>query len=88
MVACAVILQQIIKAENFMRTIILSIVIIMLSFYQTAQAQQADILSIRQQRIVAIAATTAQGDLENLKTSLVCGLDDVPLRRHKAIWRT
>lgn len=59
-----------------MRTIILSIVIIMLSFYQTAQAQQADILSIRQQRIVAIAATTAQGDLENLKTSLVCGLDD------------
>lgn len=59
-----------------MRTIILSIVIIMLSFYQTAQAQQVDILSIRQQRIVAIAATTAQGDLENLKTSLVCGLDD------------
>ena len=75
MVACAVILQQIIKAENFMRTIILSIVIIMLSFYQTAQAQQADILSIRQQRIVAIAATTAQGDLENLKTSLARGLD-------------
>ena len=58
-----------------MRTIILSIVIIMLSFYQTAQAQQADILSIRQQRIVAIAATTAQGDLENLKTSLARGLD-------------
>ena len=44
-----------------MRTIILSIVIIMLSFYQSAQAQQADTLSIRQQRIVAIAATTAQG---------------------------
>ena len=59
-----------------MRTIILSIVIIMLSFYQSAQAQQADTLSIRQQRIVAIAATTAQGDLENLKTSLARGLDN------------
>lgn len=59
-----------------MRTIILSITMIMLSFYQSAQAQQADTLSIRQQRIVAIAATTAQGDLENLKTSLARGLDN------------
>ena len=49
---------------------------IMLSFYQSVQAQQADTLSIRQQRIVAIAATTAQGDLENLKTSLARGLDN------------
>ena len=59
-----------------MRTIILFITMIMLSFYQSAQAQLADTLSIRQQRIVAIAATTARGDLENLKTSLVRGLDD------------
>lgn len=59
-----------------MKTAILSLTLLLLALCQTAQAQQADILSIRQQRIVAIAATTAQGDLENLKTSLVCGLDD------------
>lgn len=59
-----------------MRTIILSFTMIVLSIYQSAQAQQVDTLSIRQQRIVAIAATTARGDLENLKTSLDRGLDD------------
>lgn len=50
-----------------MRTIILSFTMIVLSIYQSAQAQQVDTLSIRQQRIVAIAATTARGDLENLE---------------------
>ena len=38
-------------------------------------AQQADTLDIRQQNIVLIASTTAAGDLENLKTALVGGLD-------------
>lgn len=59
-----------------MRTTILFIVIIMLSFYQSAQAQQTDTLSIRQQNIVLIASATARGDLNNLKTSLSRGLDN------------
>ena len=59
-----------------MKIIILSIAMIMLSLCRSAQAQQADTLNIRQQNIVLIAATTAQGDLENLKTSLIRGLDD------------
>ena len=59
-----------------MRTIILSIAMIMLSLCQPAQAQQADTLSIRQQDIVRIASTTARDDLENLKTSLARGLDN------------
>ena len=59
-----------------MRTTILFIVIIMLSFYQSAQAQQTDTLSIRQQDIVFIASTTAQGELDSLKISLARGLDN------------
>lgn len=59
-----------------MRTTILFIVIIMLSFYQSAQAQQKDTLSIRQQDIVFIASTTAQGELDSLKISLARGLDN------------
>ena len=40
------------------------------------RAQQADTLNIRQRSIVAIAANTATGDLENLKTALARGLDN------------
>ena len=72
-----------------MRTIILSFTMIVLSIYQSAQAQQVDTLSIRQQRIVAIAATTARGDLENLKTSLDRGLDDgMTVNEIKRCWYT
>ena len=59
-----------------MRTTILFTVIIMLSFYQSAQAQQTDTLSIRQQDIVFIASTTAQGELDSLKISLARGLNN------------
>ena len=58
-----------------MRTRFLSLAICLLALCGTLRAQQADTLSIRQQNIVAIAATTACGDLENLKISLARGLD-------------
>ena len=58
-----------------MRTRFLSLAICLLALCGTLRAQQADTLSIRQQNIVAIAATTARGDLENLKISLARGLD-------------
>ena len=59
-----------------MKTAILSLTLLLLAFCQTAEAQPADTLSIRQQNIVFIASTTAWGDLNNLKTSLARGLDN------------
>lgn len=59
-----------------MRTTILTMTFFLLSLCSTAQVQQADTLNIRQQRIIAIAATTALGNIESLKISLVRGLDD------------
>ena len=54
---------------------ILSLTFSLLAFCGTLRAQEADTLSLRQQSIVAIAANTATGDLENLKTALARGLD-------------
>ena len=54
---------------------ILSLTFSLLAFCGTLRAQEADTLSIRQQSIVAIAANTATGDLENLKIALARGLD-------------
>lgn len=59
-----------------MKTTILSLTLLMLVLCGNLRAQQADTLSIRQQRIVAIAANTAKGDLENLKTAIARGLDN------------
>lgn len=58
-----------------MRTTILSLTLLLLALCGNLRAQQADTLSIRQQSIVAIAANTVTGDLENLKTALARGLD-------------
>lgn len=54
---------------------ILSLTFSLLTFCGTLRAQEADTLSLRQQSIVAIAANTATGDLENLKTALAHSLD-------------
>ena len=54
---------------------ILSLTFSLLAFCGTLRAQEADTLSLRQQSIVAIAANTATGDLENLKIALARGLD-------------
>ena len=59
-----------------MRTTILSLTLLLLAVCGNLRAQQADTLSTRQQSIVAIAANTATGDLENLKTALARGLDN------------
>ena len=59
-----------------MRTTILSLPLLLLALCGTLFAQQADTLSIRQQSIVAIAANTATGHLEDLKTALARGLDN------------
>ena len=58
-----------------MRTMILSLTFSLIAFCGTLRAQEADTLSLRQQSIVAIAANTATGDLENLKIALARGLD-------------
>lgn len=58
-----------------MRTIVLSLALLLLAPFGNLRAQQTDTLSIRQQNIVAIAANTAKGDLRNLKTALSRGLD-------------
>lgn len=59
-----------------MRTTILSLAsFALLALGSAARAQQADTLNTRQQHIVTIAAATALGDIGNLKTSLVRGLD-------------
>lgn len=71
-----------------MKTAILSLTLLLLAFCQTAEAQPADTLSIRQQNIVFIASATARGDLNNLKTSLARGLDNGICRlcpHHRAI---
>ena len=54
---------------------ILSLTFSLLAFCGTLRAQEADTLSLRQQNIVAIAANTATGDLENLKIALARSLD-------------
>lgn len=59
-----------------MRTTILSLTLLLFAVCGNLRAQQADTLSTRQQSIVAIAANTATGDLENLKTALARGLDN------------
>lgn len=59
-----------------MRTTILSLTLSLLACCGTLLAQQTDTLSLRQQSIVAIAANTATGNLENLETAFACGLDD------------
>ena len=59
-----------------MKTAIVSLTLLLLTLCPVAQAQQTDTLSIRQQNIILIAATTAQDDLDNLKTSLTRGLDN------------
>ena len=56
-----------------MRTTILSLACLL--FFSFTQAQ-ADTLSVRQQRIVSIAANTGRGDLVNLRTAISQGLDD------------
>ena len=56
-----------------MRTTILSLACLL--FFSFTQAQ-ADTLSVRQQRIVSIAANTGRGDLVNLGTAISQGLDD------------
>lgn len=59
-----------------MRKAVLSLAIVLLTTCLSVRAQQTDTLNIRQQNIVLIAATTARGDLQHLKTSLARGLDD------------
>ena len=58
-----------------MKTRILSACLFLLALCGTLRAQTTDTLSLRQQNIVTIAATTARGDLTGLKTSLARGLD-------------
>ncbi len=59
-----------------MKTILLSLAILLLTTFLPVHAQQADTLNTRQQNIVAIAACTGKGDLTNLKSALAHGLDD------------
>lgn len=59
-----------------MKTILLSLAILLLTTFLPVHAQQADTLNTRQQNIVAIAACTSKGDLANLKSALARGLDD------------
>ncbi len=59
-----------------MRTKILLLTCLLFTLFGTAQAQETDTLSIRQQNIVIIAAYTGKGDLENLKPALAKCLDD------------
>lgn len=59
-----------------MKTILLSLAILLLATFLPVHAQQTDTLSTRQQNIVAIAACTGKGDLTNLKSALARGLND------------
>lgn len=59
-----------------MKTILLSLTILLLTTFLPVHAQQADTLNTRQQNIVAIAACTGKGDLANLKSALARGLND------------